>query len=188
MRTWMWTLAAAGAVAGGVAVTLVRARPVSAFSGQVFEVTGTAVFLHFHEPTQPGKRAFKNKANGTIVAEAIRNDNPAPGHNAGGLLESDAGGKCYLRFDSTEQWTMALTPGFGGDTLPLKGFVDGTGAFMFQGYHERSDSTFVATGKVRFQKGTLTPIGLSGKIQGVSPASEHFATGTFKTVGKALAQ
>ena len=188
MRKMMWTLAATSALAGGVLMATLRPQPASALSGEVFQLTGASVFLHFHGPTEPGKRAFKTKAKASVIAEAIRNDNPAPGHNAAGLLETDAGGKSYLRFDSTTGWTMALDPSFEGPTLNLTGFMDGTGAFMFQGYHELSDTTFVATGRVRLKKGTLTPTGISGKIQGVSPSSQHYATGSFKSVGKPLTQ
>lgn len=185
MRKLGWALVAMAALGGAGSAAMLGSPPASAFSGEVFEMTGTARFLHFHGPTQPGKKAFVNNANGSIIAAAIRNDDPRPGHNAAGFLETSSGGKSYLRYVSETRWEMSLDPTFTTDVMTMDGFVDGTGAFMFHGIHAKSGTTFIASGKVKFKKGTLTPTAINGKIQGVSVLTQHFATGTLKSVGKA---
>lgn len=188
MRKLGWMVGSAAAAVGAVAMLTVGSRPAEAVAGEVFLLTGTAKFWHFHGPTQAGTKAFVNTAKGDAIASSIRNDDPRPGHNAGGLLESDPDGKAFIRFDSLTQWSISIDQAFAENVLTLDGFVDGTGAFMMHGYHTKSDSRFVATGKVKFKRGTLTPTGMSGKVQGVSKASQHYCTGTFKTVGRALTQ
>jgi hypothetical protein len=173
-------IAAAGLALGLALVSTSTAPDAEAFSGEVFEITGGATQFHFESQPAPGKGAFVNKITPATVVACINGSNPSDG--CAPFLEQDAGGKAYILFDSLTSWRIA-TKSDGTNATTLTGLVDGAGAFTFAGKHVKSGSNVMLTGKVKFQKGTYTPLSISGKVIGVSTLTRHFVTGTFKTVG-----
>lgn len=173
-------IAAAGTALGVALVSASTTTPAQAFAGEVFEIVGGGRQTHFEVQPLAGKAGFVNTLKATDIAGAIVGT--APG--SGPFLEHDAGGKAYILFDSLTAWRISTNTN-GTNALTLNGLVDGAGKFMFAGTHALSGSRVVITGKVKFAKNTYTPLAISGKIVGVSNVTNHFVSGTFKTLGKA---
>jgi hypothetical protein len=176
-------LAAAGLVLGMALVAASTTPTAAAVSGPVFEIVGGGSQTHFEFQPPPGKKAFVNKLTASAITACIAGTNPADGCAA--FMDGDAGGKAYLFFDSVTSWRIG-TKTDGSNAMTLNGLVDGAGNFMFAGTHAKSGSHVIVSGKAKFLKGTYTPLGVSGKVVGVSNLTNHFVNGTFKTVGKAL--
>jgi hypothetical protein len=173
-------IAAAGLALGIALVSASTAPPAEAFSGEIFEIVGGGAQTHFESQPAPGKKAFVNKLKTAAIVGCIAGTNPADG--CAGFMENDAGGKAYVFFDSLTSWRIS-THLNGSNAMTLHGLVDGAGNFMFAGTHAKSGAEVVLSGKVKFAKGSYTPTGLSGKVVGVSNLTNHFVSGTFKTVG-----
>lgn len=145
--------------------------------GSRFLLSGTATITHLEGPEIPGKVLGVTHRKTADAASAIMGNEPS----TAGILETDAGGKAYLFFNSPENWSLSVAPNGAGATS-LVGQTDGKGGFMFAGKHVLSNTFFFLTGKVTYQKGTLTPLKITGKFTAVSDLTEHYASGTFTAV------
>ena len=167
--------------AGAGAWFLAPAQDAQAFNTEIFEITGAGKMAHFESQPQPGKTAFVSSVKAAGVAACIKGTDVTclP------FLETDAGGKAYILLESLTRWHVNTSPSPTGATA-LEGHVDGAGNFVFAGKHAKSGSNVLITGKVKFQKGTFTPVSLKGKIAVVSTLTKHFGAASFKSVGSAL--
>ena len=134
----------------------------------------------------PGAKAFKTSVKQAQIISCILGNEPSclvgsPGAS-GGMIETDAGGQAYLIYVARNFWQLATNPA-GTNATDLNGFVAPDGSFMMFGQHAGSGATFFLTGKVKFQKGTLVPTLVSGKILAVAQTQEHMGSGKFKTTG-----
>ena len=131
---------------------------------------------------QPGFNpvaVFEITGSGKLVSNCINGTDPT----CTGKVESDAAGKTYLFFDNLTLWHIGT--GLDENTATqFTGLVDGKGGFTMSGTHSLSGSQVMLTGKVTFQKGTLTPTKVSGKLYAVSDLVEHYGSGSFKSVAK----
>jgi hypothetical protein len=152
----------------------IAAPPVMPGGGPRFELSGTGKIIHCDGPEVPGKAPFVTTVNAAKVASAIMGNEPS----TSGQLETDAGGKSYIFFDSTTNWRLSVDPN-GNNPTQLVGQTDGKGGFMMAGTHALSNTRFLLTGKVTFAKGTLNPTKITGKIMAVSSGTEHYGTGNF---------
>jgi hypothetical protein len=161
---------------------MARASDAGAFSGEVFEITGSAKLLHF-EAVTPGVKPPVTNVNTTLIIACIMGLDPSCTASA---LETDPGGKAYLYLDSPTSWRIATNPNCLNATT-LAGVVGGDGTFMMGGNHAKSDTTFILQGKLSFVRGTLTPAGIkNSSLSAVSDDHAHFGIGKFSTVGASL--
>src|SRR5262245_13370413 len=109
----------------------------------VFELTGSAKMVHLEGPEIPGAKPFKNSANIDMITECILGNDPT----CAGKIETDAGGKAYLLFDSLTSWRLATNAAGVGATV-LTGQTDPKGGFMMTGTHLMSNTSFLLSGKV----------------------------------------
>lgn len=179
---WFHGIAAGFVMAAGVGAWLaLRAPDAEAFSGEVFEITGGGSIVHFDSQPAPGRGpSFKNKVTAASLVDCIKGTEPS----CAGLLDADAGGKAYIFFDTLTRWRVGTSLN-GTNATQLEGYVDGKGTFLFMGRHAKSGSNVLISGKVKFQKGTYTPLSIKGKIIATSSLSPHQGAGTFKSVGGA---
>jgi len=140
-----------------------------------FVLSGSGKLIHLEGPEVAGASPFKSSLNSDLVTACINGTDPT----CTGDIETDAGGKSYLLFDSLTSWRIATNPA-GDDATTFTGQVDGKGGFTMAGTHALSSSQIMLTGKVKFEKGTLNPVSLSGKIIAVSTETEHYGTGSLK--------
>ena len=166
---------------------MVAFAPRPAAAQLVFLIEGSGKMTHHHNPA-PGAKAFKTGVKQAQIISCILGNEPSclvgtPGPG-GGMIETDAGGQAYLIYVSRNFWQLA-TNSAGTDATDLNGFVAPDGTFMMYGQHAGSASTFFLTGKVKFQKGSLVPTQVGGKILAVAQTQEHMGTGKFKTTGLA---
>ncbi|MBI2359221.1 MAG: hypothetical protein HYV04_09995 [Deltaproteobacteria bacterium] len=159
-------------------ISLGQPPSAGAFSGEIFEITGSGKLFHFEAPPTPGQKAPVTSVKASALAPCITGGDAT----CTGFLEQDAGGKAYVYFDSDTSWRIATNPD-GTDTTTLTGLVAGDGSFMMSGRHEMSETEFTIQGKVKFQKGTFTPLSMNGSISAVSNLTLHYGTGKVKTVG-----
>jgi hypothetical protein len=179
MRNW---LIVGGLTAAVAAVAFVsRPEPVLALGGEAIEIVGSGKMNHYHGSFALGSKTFVNKITPAGVVKCITGEEPS----CAGLVEVDAGGKAYLFFDSATSWRAATNPAGTGATT-LTGFVGGKGEFTFTGHHDLSNTDFIFSGKVKFEKGSSVVKSIKGKYQAISTTAEHVGVGSFRSVGKAI--
>lgn len=149
----------------------------------VLLMSGSSKLIHLEGGTIAGQKPFKSTVKTGDAIACIQ-------HDAGGCTdqtvpENDADPGVYLFFDSVSEWRIATNPA-GTDALELSGLVDGKGGFHMAGTYAFPDAFTVTsvylTGKVTFEKGTLVPKKISGKLQAVSIDNNHYGSGSFKAV------
>jgi hypothetical protein len=170
----------------GVAAFLAMSLAPRPATAQVtFLIEGSGKIAHHHNPA-PGAKPFKTNVKQAQIISCILGNEPSclvgtPGPG-GGMIETDAGGQAYLIYVARNFWQLA-TNSAGTNATDLNGFVAPDGSFMMYGQHAGSAATLFLTGKVKFQKGTLVPTEVSGKILAVAQTQEHVGSGKFKTTG-----
>jgi hypothetical protein len=163
-------------------VIVAQPRAVQAYSGEVIEITGSGKLFHFEGGAVAGVKTPVTKVSTSAVAACITGT-PSPCDT---VLENDAGGKAYISFDSDTSWRI-MTDANCVNATTLVGVAGGDGNFMMAGQHGLSDTQVVIQGKVQLTKGTLIPTGINlGAVLAVSDTLEHYALGTFHTVGPVL--
>jgi hypothetical protein len=148
-----------------------------------FQITGSITVYHFENiDTEPaGQKTPITKLSAAVLAACITGS----GVNCtSGNLELDSGGKAYL-FIETKEKAWIATNNTCTNATQMDGLVGGDGSFMFSGHHEKSDTDFVVQGKVSFLSGTFTPTSIKkASIMAIGhPPIDHYAIGTFATVG-----
>jgi hypothetical protein len=169
----------AAAAVAGAALAVAQAQPDGGvYAGSVaFLLTGSGSIVHPHG-VQPGLKPFKNTVKIAQISECIAGT--AAGCSDGVTIEANPGDpQAYLFFDSLTSWRVA-TNSNGDEATTLTGLVDGKGGFMFSGTHALTGTAMLLSGKVVFEKGTLVPKKISGKLSAVAVDQEHYGTGSFK--------
>jgi hypothetical protein len=139
----------------------------------------------------PGFKPKPGKVNNKILGAILRGENTSD-YSVGflDLLNSDGSGRFYLYFDGREadgstSMRVATNPN-GAMATTLTGAVTQDGTFWIAGTYSvpilgTIADTF-ATGKVKFAKGTFTPLKISGTVHFVSNAIGEGFTLKFKTL------
>jgi len=160
-----------------------------AYSGEKFEIKGSGTLVHLEAALRiAGQKPPTTAVNAAAIINCIIGTTPdcAPGNN---VIENDSAGKAYICFESDTVFSLSTDINFGTRTT-LQGLAGGNGTFAMAGEHTLSDTQFVIKGKVKLASGTLTPLGIPSTapatILAVSDSNEHYATGTFRTVGISL--
>jgi hypothetical protein len=159
-------------------VLLPQAHAVSNIPG--FEITGSISVFHFEPPVNAGVKTPVTKLKAAILTACIT----GVGVNCNSTnLETDGGGKAYIFLESIQKAWIA-TNNTCTNATEMDGLVGGDGAFMFKGFHAKSQTEFIVQGKVTFISGTFSPTAIKkASIMAVSQHVEHYAVGTFSTVG-----
>ena len=157
-------------------------------SGLRFEITGSGSLTHL-ESVVPGQKPFVSKVTAAQIAACITGTPPIDCNS--GALEIDAGGKAFLYVPDAGNGEIIYisTDSACANLTQLDGLIGGTGTFMYAGHHTKSDTDLLIQGTVTFVKGTTTPVSIKkASIMAVSnrPSFEHYAVGTFVTVGAAV--
>ena len=149
-----------------------------------FEINGGGSLFHFESVTAGQKPFVSSISTAQVTQCIIGNGNGC----ASGLnhLENDPGGKAFLFIVSVHQAFIATNTACTNSTQ-LQGNVGGDGSFMFSGHHTKSDTDVIVQGKITFDKSqfpSLSPLSIKkASILAVSDTLEHYAIGTFATVG-----
>jgi hypothetical protein len=146
----------------------------------VFEITGSGKLYHFEGVPTAGVKPGVTTVNAAAIAACITGVGVGCTNSN---LETDAGGKAYL-YLPTDTQAFIGTNTTCDDLTELTGLVGGDGSFMFSGEHDLSNTRVIVQGKVTFLKGTFSPTSIKkASVLAVSTPLEHYAIGTFSTVG-----
>ncbi|MBM3984804.1 MAG: hypothetical protein FJ296_03805 [Planctomycetes bacterium] len=150
----------------------------------VFSLTGAGKLLHVEGGAVAGQKPFKSTVKDDDLLACV--GGTGAGCDANSLDINPAGG-LFLLYDGLSSWRLANNPD-GDDAVTLNGLVDGKGGFMMSGTHNSADGDthIFLSGKVTFEKGTLLPLGVKGKLTSVSTVEEHYGSGNFKAVPAVL--
>jgi len=146
-----------------------------------FEITGSISVYHFEPPVDAGEKTPITKLNAGVLAACIT----GVGVNCNSTnLETDSGGKAFIFLESIQKAWIA-TNNTCTNATEMDGLVGGDGAFMFSGHHTKSNTDFIVQGKVSFLSGTFSPTSIKkASIMAIGhPPIDHYAIGTFATVG-----
>lgn len=146
----------------------------------VFALTGAGKLLHVEGGAVAGVKPFKSTVKDADLLACI--GGTGTGCDASSLAINPDGG-LFLFYDGLSSWRLANNTD-GDGAVTLNGLVDGKGGFMMSGTHTSSDGDthIFLSGKVTFEKGTLLPLKVKGKLTAVSSAEEHYGSGNFKGV------
>ncbi len=155
----------------------------------IFVMSGSAKMIHLEGGTIAGDKPFKNVVKTADAIACIQHDPAAQGCDDAALPENDVDPNVYLFFDDVASWRIADNPA-GTDALELEGLIDGKGGFQMAGTYDYAFmgdpfpalTSIYLTGKVTFEKGTLNPVKISGKLLAVSIDHHHYGSGSFKAV------
>ena len=144
-----------------------------------FQITGSGKLFHF-ESVSPGVKPPVTSVSAAVIAACITS--VGAGCNSTNL-ETDSGGQAFIFLESTHKAWIATNNTCANPT-EMEGLVGGDGSFMLAGHHDKSGTNFVLQGKVTFIGGTFSPTAIKkASIMAVSESLEHYAIGTFATVG-----
>ncbi|MEO6025494.1 MAG: hypothetical protein ABIR79_01320 [Candidatus Binatia bacterium] len=141
----------------------------------------------------PGFKPKPQKANDKIIGAILRGENTSDySVDFLDLLNSDGSGRFYLYFDgrgadgSTSM--RVATNGNGAMATTLEGAITQDGVFWIAGKYSApvvgTIADAFATGKVKFAKGTFTPLKISGTVHFVSATIGEGFTLKFKTLAQ----